>query len=90
MLAGVVYTLLLYKTRRLWPCIVAHALTNGLLGIHVLVTGEWYWWEDNTTLGTSWAARSLSLLRPPLLAYHGRHEDHQCGPTTEGTLPCPA
>jgi CAAX prenyl protease-like protein len=44
MMAGVVYNLLLYKTRRLWPCILAHALTNLLLGIHVLFTGEWHWW----------------------------------------------
>jgi hypothetical protein len=44
LLAGVAYTLLLAITRRLWPCIVAHALTNLLLGIHVLVTGEWHWW----------------------------------------------
>jgi CAAX prenyl protease-like protein len=44
MLAGVAYNLLLYKTRRLWPCILAHAMTNLLLGIHVLLTGEWHWW----------------------------------------------
>jgi hypothetical protein len=44
MMAGVAYNLLLYQTRRLWPCILAHALTNLLLGIHVLVTGEWHWW----------------------------------------------
>jgi CAAX prenyl protease-like protein len=43
-MAGVIYNLLLYKTRRLWPCILAHAITNLLLGIHVLVTGEWHWW----------------------------------------------
>jgi CAAX prenyl protease-like protein len=44
MLAGAAYNLILYKTRRLWPCILAHALTNLLLGIHVLRTGEWHWW----------------------------------------------
>jgi CAAX prenyl protease-like protein len=44
MLAGVAYNLLLYKTHRLWPCILAHAITNLLLGIHVLRTGEWHWW----------------------------------------------
>ena len=44
MMAGAIYNLLLYKTRRLWPCILAHATTNLLLGIHVLVTGEWHWW----------------------------------------------
>jgi uncharacterized protein len=44
MMAGAIYNLLLYKTRRLWPCILAHAITNLLLGIHVLVTGEWHWW----------------------------------------------
>jgi CAAX prenyl protease-like protein len=44
MLAGAVYNLLLYTTQRLWPCILAHAITNLLLAIHVLVTGEWHWW----------------------------------------------
>jgi CAAX prenyl protease-like protein len=44
MMAGAAYNLLLYITQRLWPCILAHALTNLLLAIHVLVTGEWHWW----------------------------------------------
>jgi CAAX prenyl protease-like protein len=44
MTAGVAYNLLLYKTRHLWPCILAHAVTNLILGVHVLVTGEWHWW----------------------------------------------
>ena len=44
MMAGVAYTGLLYYTKRLWPCILAHAVTNLALGIHVLVTGEWRWW----------------------------------------------
>jgi hypothetical protein len=44
MMAGTAYTLLLYRTGRLWPCILAHAVTNLALGIHVLVTGEWQWW----------------------------------------------
>jgi CAAX prenyl protease-like protein len=44
MMAGAAYTGLLYYTKRLWPCILAHAVTNFALGIHVLVTGEWRWW----------------------------------------------
>jgi CAAX prenyl protease-like protein len=44
MMAGAAYTLLLYKTGRLWPCILAHAVTNLSLGIHVLMTGQWQWW----------------------------------------------
>ena len=44
MMAGAAYTLLLYHTRRLWPSIIAHAVTNLALGIHVLLTQEWYWW----------------------------------------------
>ncbi len=43
-MAGAAYALLLYRTGRLWPCIVAHAVTNLALGIHVLMTGEWQWW----------------------------------------------
>ena len=44
MMAGVAYNGLWYYTRRLWPCVIAHATTNLLLGIHVLVTQEWQWW----------------------------------------------
>lgn len=44
MMAGAAYTILLYRTGRIWPCILAHATTNGALGIHVLATGEWHWW----------------------------------------------
>ena len=44
MLAGVAYACVLYTTHRLWPCILAHAVTNLLLGSHVLLTGEWQWW----------------------------------------------
>ena len=44
MLAGVAYTGLLVYTKRLWPCVLAHAVTNLALGIHVLATHEWKWW----------------------------------------------
>ena len=44
MMAGAIYNGLLYRTRRLWPCIIAHATTNLTLGIHVLITQEWQWW----------------------------------------------
>ncbi len=44
MMAGAAYNVLLYKTGRLWPCILAHATTNFILGAHVLMTAEWRWW----------------------------------------------
>ena len=44
MMAGAIYSGLLYCTRRLWSCVVAHATTNLMLGIHVLITQEWQWW----------------------------------------------
>ena len=44
MLAGAAYTFVLYRTGRLWPCILAHAATNLALGVHVLVTKQWQWW----------------------------------------------
>ena len=43
-MAGAIYNGLLYKTRRLWPCVIAHATTNLTLGLHVLMTQEWQWW----------------------------------------------
>jgi CAAX prenyl protease-like protein len=44
LMAGAAYTMLLYWTQRLWPCILAHSLTNLLLGVHVLLTREWQYW----------------------------------------------
>ncbi len=44
MMAGVAYNGLYYQTRRLWPCVIAHATTNFILGLHVLATNEWHWW----------------------------------------------
>lgn len=44
MMAGATYNVLLYRTRRLWPCVVAHSVTNLVLGVHVLLTHEWHWW----------------------------------------------
>ncbi|MEZ6069068.1 MAG: CAAX prenyl protease-related protein [Pirellulales bacterium] len=34
-------TLLMYRTRNIWDCIVAHAVTNFLLGVYVVTTGNW-------------------------------------------------
>ncbi len=35
-------TWLLVKTRNIWDCVTAHAVTNLLLGIDVVVSGEWH------------------------------------------------
>lgn len=43
-MAGIAYNLLLYYTRSISHCILAHALTNLLLGIYVLATHKWYFW----------------------------------------------
>ncbi len=37
-------TWLMVKTGKLWNCIVAHAITNLLLGIYVIATGTWPLW----------------------------------------------
>ncbi len=44
LMAGVAYNLLLYRTRSLKACIVAHAATNLGLGVYVLATGQWKFW----------------------------------------------
>ena len=35
---------LLYRTRDLWSCVVAHAVSNLLLVLYILVTGSWSLW----------------------------------------------
>lgn len=42
--AGLAYGWLYIKTRNLWAPIIAHGITNGLLGLWVLKTGQWQFW----------------------------------------------
>lgn len=44
MVAGGIYSLLYMRTQKLWVPILAHAVTNGGLGIWILVTGQWTYW----------------------------------------------
>ncbi len=43
-LAGVAFALIYRRTGSLWAAIVAHAVTNGVLGAWVLLTGAWGFW----------------------------------------------
>jgi CAAX prenyl protease-like protein len=43
-LAGAFYTLLLYHTKSIAQCILAHSVTNMLLGIYVVYTCKWHFW----------------------------------------------
>jgi CAAX prenyl protease-like protein len=42
--AGVIYNWWMIRTRNLADCMVAHAVTNGLLSLYVLRTGQWQYW----------------------------------------------
>jgi len=42
--AGAAYSLLYMRHRQLWSPILAHAVTNGLLGVWVVMTGNWSYW----------------------------------------------
>jgi CAAX prenyl protease-like protein len=42
--AGAAYSLLYLRHRNLWSPILAHAVTNGLLGVWVVMTGNWSYW----------------------------------------------
>jgi CAAX prenyl protease-like protein len=44
LVAGLAYGWLYIRTRNLWAPIVAHAVTNGLLGAYVVVTRQWSFW----------------------------------------------
>jgi uncharacterized protein len=43
-IAGLVYALLYVKTGKLWLPVIAHAVTNGALGVWVVMTGNWQFW----------------------------------------------
>ena len=44
LIAGLAYGGLYIYTRNLWAPILAHAVTNGALGIYVVMTGRWQFW----------------------------------------------
>lgn len=42
--AGLAYAWLYRKTGKLWVAVIAHAVTNGMLGVWVIATGRWEFW----------------------------------------------
>jgi len=42
--AGLAYAWLYRRTGKLWVPVIAHAVTNGALGIWVVMTGNWVFW----------------------------------------------
>ena len=44
LVAGMAYAWLYRYTRTLWAPILAHAVTNGILGVWVVVFGNWQFW----------------------------------------------
>jgi CAAX prenyl protease-like protein len=44
LIAGVLYNLWVIRTRNLADCILAHAVTNGLLAVYIITTGQWQYW----------------------------------------------
>ena len=43
-IAGLAYAWLYVRTGKLWVPILAHAVTNGALGVWVVMTGKWAFW----------------------------------------------
>ena len=41
---GILYNLVAVRTRSLPACVLAHALTNALLGWYVMTTHQWGFW----------------------------------------------
>ncbi|MDP9169661.1 MAG: CAAX prenyl protease-related protein [Acidobacteriota bacterium] len=44
LITGLIYNWWMVKTRNLWNCIVAHAVTNALLAAWVVLAGQWQYW----------------------------------------------
>ena len=42
--AGLAYAWLYVRTGKLWVPVIAHAVTNGALGVWVVMTGNWAFW----------------------------------------------
>ena len=43
-IAGLAYAWLYVRTGKLWVPVIAHAVTNGVLGVWVVATGRWAFW----------------------------------------------
>ncbi len=43
-IAGLAYAWLYVRTGKLWVPIIAHSVTNGVLGVWVVMTGKWAFW----------------------------------------------
>lgn len=43
-IAGLAYAWLYRRTGKLWVAVIAHAVTNGALGVWVVATGNWVFW----------------------------------------------
>jgi CAAX prenyl protease-like protein len=43
-LAGLAYAWLYIRSGKLWTCVIAHAVTNGGLGLWVVCTRQWQFW----------------------------------------------
>jgi uncharacterized protein len=43
-MTGAIYNWVAYRTKSLWSCVVAHAVTNLLLGIWIMTTKQWGFW----------------------------------------------
>jgi CAAX prenyl protease-like protein len=44
LIAGALYNCVAYRTKTLASCVLAHALTNLLLGLWIMKTGQWGFW----------------------------------------------
>ncbi len=42
--AGMIYSILLYQKKNLFSPILAHGVTNLLLGVYVIANNEWGFW----------------------------------------------
>jgi hypothetical protein len=43
-MVGLLYNWLLYRDKKLLSCVIAHAITNLLLAIYILMTSQWSFW----------------------------------------------
>lgn len=41
---GLLYNALMVRTRSIGACVIAHAITNLLLGLYIMKTGQWGFW----------------------------------------------
>ena len=45
LMTGAIYNLWMIRSKSLADCVLMHAVTNGILSVYVIASGQWQYWQ---------------------------------------------